>query len=585
MFPIIQNNNFYKKTNVVYPPFKNGYYMEEFFFHFMQRNEYTHDKQGRRYIPALWTNFQIEEDFRQEAFSMQQALDQFVRENPSPKGYFIVVQHDDGPMLRVPQNTHIYGACTGHSPLPLIYEDNSHRLLTIQQERGRSFHQKTTLCSFVGTITHDLRKKCFDYLAKDPRFKIHLQNTWTNKVGEDAQTLFINETLNSKFALAPRGNGRSSFRFFEIFLLGSIPVYIWDDKDWLPYQDVLDYDKFCVSIHESEIDMLDTILENINEKKYNAMLAEYQKIKHIFELEYMCEYITGRTDKRSSPIDKRSSPMDNPIHEQNIPDTDSITINFNTNREPEPPLRVAIVIFVIGEKYTHHFNQYFKKGVVNYCKKHGYDLIVRTELIKTEPNMDRKKFFWQRLLLPETYSQYDYVVSMDSDIYIGAHAPALPFHEIPDGHVAAVNERKYLENYHWRERIQHKAGWERTGKEWYALSGHKANYNDHLNGGLVIYQPKHHATLFSNLYKENLPNYQKYSQDDQSFLSIYLMENNKIHWLDPCFNRIWFFWKELFYPNFENLLPINKRFYLKNYMELNYFCHFTGGFDVEWIEP
>jgi hypothetical protein len=20
-------------------------------------------------------------------------------------------------------------------------------------------------------------------------------------------------------------------------------------------------------------------------------------------------------------------------------------------------------------------------------------------------------------------------------------------------------------------------------------------------------------------------------------------------------------------------------------MELNYFCHFTGGFDVEWIEP
>ena len=37
--------------------------------------------------------------------------------------------------------------------------------------------------------------------------------------------------LDSKFALAPRGFGRSSFRFFEIFKLGTIPIYVWNDSN------------------------------------------------------------------------------------------------------------------------------------------------------------------------------------------------------------------------------------------------------------------------------------------------------------------------------------------------------------------
>lgn len=35
------------------------------------------------------------------------------------------------------------------------------------------------------------------------------------------------------------------------------------------------------------------MLENIDEIKYNKMLEEYEKIKHFFELEFMCDYITG----------------------------------------------------------------------------------------------------------------------------------------------------------------------------------------------------------------------------------------------------------------------------------------------------
>lgn len=289
----IQHDMFYMETDVIYPPFKQGYYMEEYFFHYMKKHGLQYDKQGRRYIPALWTNFQIDPKFHENKESMQTALDNYIADYPCEKGYFIVIQHDDGPMLRLPTNTTIYGACTGSLPLPLIYEDQSQRLATLKTNNMRPFGERTKLCSFVGTITHKVRQDCINEYQKYGRYSFHTQPTWSNVVSEDLQDIFIKETMNAKFALAPRGYGRSSFRFFEILQLGTIPIYVWDDKEWLPYKDKIEYDKFCISIHESEIDILDEILSGINEKVYNKMLAEYEKIKPMFELEYMCEYITN----------------------------------------------------------------------------------------------------------------------------------------------------------------------------------------------------------------------------------------------------------------------------------------------------
>jgi hypothetical protein len=39
----------------------------------------------------------------------------------------------------------------------------------------------------------------------------------------------------SLFNLAPRGFGRASFRLTELIQMGLIPVYLWDDVEWLPY--------------------------------------------------------------------------------------------------------------------------------------------------------------------------------------------------------------------------------------------------------------------------------------------------------------------------------------------------------------
>ena len=246
-------------------------------------------------------------------------------------------------------------------------------------------------------------------------------------------------------------------------------------------------------------------------------------------------------------------------------------------------MKVAIVIFVIGEEYERKFEKFFKQNVQYYCQKYDYDLIILNECIKHEPNMDKKKFYWQRMLIPNKFQEYDYVVSLDSDIYINPEAPPLPLEEIPEGKVGAVNERKYMNNYEWREMVQLRMGWERTGKEWHALSGESRDYHDHINGGLVIYQPKYHAECFKDLYEDNISSYMKYHQDDQSILSLYLIDNNIVHWLDERFNKIWIFHREIFYPNFYSLYEDTCRLYVKNFLGLNYFCHFCGGVDIEYI--
>ena len=246
-------------------------------------------------------------------------------------------------------------------------------------------------------------------------------------------------------------------------------------------------------------------------------------------------------------------------------------------------MKVAVVVFVMGDRYIQQFQKTFKHALETYCQTYDYKLIILTSLLKEEAQMDKKKFYWQRLLIPFHFKEYDFVVSLDSDILIHPNAPPLPLHEIPEGRVAAVNERKYLGNYEWRERIQVKMGWERTGKEWYALSGEDKNYHDHINGGLVIYQPSHHGDLFKQLYEDNISNYMKYHQDDQSILSSYLIDHDLIYWLDERFNRIWFFWREIFYPQFGMFSEQDKRRAVQYFISKNYFTHFTSGADVNYI--
>ena len=282
---LIQHPLFYVPNKDTYPPFKNGLYLEEYF---LRRFAHEQPVLPRHYIPAPWTNFQIEHWFKYKRQEMQTALDDYISRHPSAGGYFTVVQHDDGPMLRLPKGTIVYGACSGDIPIPLIYEDTTS---TLDRVPKLPFADKPILCSFVGTMTHSVRNRIFERFSSNPQFQFYCVHGWSAVVNKNKQDTFISVTTQSKFAFAPRGYGRSSFRFFEILKLGTIPVYIWDDIEWLPYKDILDYSKFSISLPLSRLGELESILSSIDDVQYATMLNEYNKVKHWFEFEGMYNYI------------------------------------------------------------------------------------------------------------------------------------------------------------------------------------------------------------------------------------------------------------------------------------------------------
>ena len=283
---------FRPKTSITYPPFKCGRYMEEFFYDYVLENK---DKINSDYvyIPIFWTNLQNHPGFKSQKRNYELILKSILEKYPSRTKFFTVVQHDDGPQLTLPLETNmlVFGACTGDIPLPLIYEDTNNTLLNT----SKLFDPPKYLASFVGSNTNSVRKTMCDILSHhSSEIYLSVNEHWTPTITKSAADLFIDKTLKSKFCLAPRGYGRSSFRFFEAILLDRIPVYIWDDKEWLPYKEHLDYSKFAVSIHISQIDKIYEILKNISDETYLNMLMELRHIRHWFTLEGMSEYIISK---------------------------------------------------------------------------------------------------------------------------------------------------------------------------------------------------------------------------------------------------------------------------------------------------
>lgn len=283
---------FRPKTSITYPPFKCGRYMEEYFYDYILENK---DKItiDRIYIPIFWTNIQNHPGFKSYKRNYDILLQTALSKYPQTAKFFTVVQHDDGPMINILRDILIFGACTGDIPLPLIYEDTKNTLLNISQSNYNYIHS-LHLASFIGSKTHNIREIIYKELQLNSDIFLTIQNTWNSDVSKSASDLFIDKTLASKFCLAPRGYGRSSFRFFEAMLLDRIPVYFWDDKEWLPYMEHLDYSKFAISIHISNIHKTYEILKNISDEQYLSMLNELHHVRHWFTLEGMSEYIISK---------------------------------------------------------------------------------------------------------------------------------------------------------------------------------------------------------------------------------------------------------------------------------------------------
>ena len=215
--------------------------------------------------------------------SLKGHLQTIIDNLPKDKLYFTVVQHDDGIMIRIPNNVIVFGmGGIGNVPLPLTYDNTD--LFEIHKN-----NPKTVFCSFVGSLTHQCRVIMVSAMNKPD--VVMITDNWTFQIKEDKQQLFLDITSKSRFTLAPRGYGKTSFRMYEALRLNSIPVYIYDDA-WLPYKEVLDWSKLAVLVH---IDDIDTLYNRISDEQITEMLDYYHSVEHYFTYEGMCEYVLDKS--------------------------------------------------------------------------------------------------------------------------------------------------------------------------------------------------------------------------------------------------------------------------------------------------
>ena len=147
------------------------------------------------------------------------------------------------------------------------------------------FLEKTVKCSFMGRIeTHPCRKIMKDILKSDEFIISPSKNI----------TEYKNLMSKSKYSLCPRGYGYTSFRLYESIFMDSIPIYIWEDKCLLPFQDKFDWWRFALIVESKDIEKIPFMIESIDDEKYKDMRDYMNEIKKYLTFEFCCEYIINK---------------------------------------------------------------------------------------------------------------------------------------------------------------------------------------------------------------------------------------------------------------------------------------------------
>ncbi len=153
---------------------------------------------------------------------------------------------------------------------PSIHISWPHLILPNEQVNERRLNGETQanmLFTFSGSCSNPVRRQIFNlYIRHSDKYKVTEVKKWYNH-NEAEKRSYIDDILQSKFVLCPKGIASYSHRITETLALGRVPVVIADD--WVPF--TIPEENYFIRVEENAISNLIQILE----RKEN----EYEKLK------------------------------------------------------------------------------------------------------------------------------------------------------------------------------------------------------------------------------------------------------------------------------------------------------------------
>mmetsp|Transcript_40980 Transcript_40980/g.98825 ORF Transcript_40980/g.98825 Transcript_40980/m.98825 type:complete len:407 (-) Transcript_40980:61-1281(-) len=239
-------------------------------------------------------------------------------ENSYPKGFLDTVKsllRPDVPYITVSQcDTGIAGAGGhewfpippnvlvlssggyGNVPIPLFIKEQPVLSKELPLERRYNF-------SFSGNLKHSparLRKRMHIAMnAEATNYSYYFsKKDWQG---------WIDVVQRSKFNLAPRGAGRTSYHLMEILQMGRIPVHIHCDIPWVPYQRV--FETIGYHVHIENISAAISELERVSDKEidHREKLALQYRRSHFTTFGAINQielFLHGKGDLECVPLPK-----------------------------------------------------------------------------------------------------------------------------------------------------------------------------------------------------------------------------------------------------------------------------------------
>lgn len=293
-------------TQYKYIPYSSGQHTDEIMFEYLFKNK-DNIKTNLIYVPIFWSKLYYSRSYGEKISDLLDFLDNNLKPNEK---YFTIVSYDSGVFVRnLKTKLILFSACGGSLNLPnkklmekdikidnqprVIYTGNTGDFcipLMVKPLFKYDNTKKDIFCSFVGKFSnHPCRIIMQKVLKNNQKYLL--------KYGHPGSGYrHLKKIMDrSIFTLCPRGYGYTSYRLFECMLCESIPIFIWEDKYVLPYEDVIDWKEICILINSKDLHKLPTILDNLTDKQINDMrnkIREYNK--KYFHFDYMYEYIKNK---------------------------------------------------------------------------------------------------------------------------------------------------------------------------------------------------------------------------------------------------------------------------------------------------